>query len=69
VTKDVSSFAIVAGSPAREIRQRFSEEVIEVLEEIRWWDWSLERMRRNKQFFEMNLAEVNSSELKGSIVE
>lgn len=37
VTKDVSDFAIVAGNPARKIRDRFSPEVIEQLQRNPWW--------------------------------
>jgi acetyltransferase-like isoleucine patch superfamily enzyme len=40
VTKDVRPYAIVAGNPAREVRRRFSDEQIEALLRIRWWEWS-----------------------------
>jgi len=39
VTRSVPPYAIVAGVPARMIRQRFSDEIIESLLRIRWWDW------------------------------
>ena len=68
VTKNVSAFSIVAGSPAREIRKRFSPEVIATLEEVSWWDWSLERMIRNRPFFELNLVETSSDEIKKTIL-
>lgn len=38
VTKDVPNYAIVAGVPARIIRYRFPDEVIECLERIKWWE-------------------------------
>ena len=39
VTKNVPPYAIVGGNPARVIKYRFSEEVIEQRLEIAWWDW------------------------------
>lgn len=44
VTKDVAPYAIVAGVPAKELRKRFDEPVIEKLLEIRWWDWPDEKL-------------------------
>ena len=44
VTKDVPPFAIVAGNPAKIVGYRFSQEIIEKLLTIRWWDWSKEEI-------------------------
>jgi acetyltransferase-like isoleucine patch superfamily enzyme len=44
VTNDVRPYAIVAGVPARERKRRFSDEQIEALLEIAWWDWPMERI-------------------------
>jgi acetyltransferase-like isoleucine patch superfamily enzyme len=40
VTKDVEPYAVVAGNPARVIRKRFPDPVIERLLASRWWDYS-----------------------------
>jgi len=39
VTKDVEPYAIVAGVPARKIKERFPREVAEKIMETQWWDW------------------------------
>ena len=45
VTKDVDPYAIVAGNPARIIRQRFSANVARRLQQLAWWDWDHDRLR------------------------
>ena len=40
VTKDVPSYAIVAGTPAKILKYRFSKKTITQLEEIAWWHWN-----------------------------
>lgn len=44
VTRDVAAYAIVAGSPARMIRQRFSDEIAARLQKLAWWDFSREKL-------------------------
>lgn len=47
VTKDVPPYAIVAGSPARVIKYRFSSDVIDLLLTLKWWDWPFEKIKEN----------------------
>ena len=46
VTKDVEPYTIVGGVPAKPIRKRFDSETIRRLEQLRWWDWPREKLRR-----------------------
>ncbi|MCL1799230.1 MAG: CatB-related O-acetyltransferase [Eggerthellaceae bacterium] len=39
VTKDVPPYAIVAGVPAKVVKYRFDDSVIEQLLALRWWDY------------------------------
>ena len=39
VVKDVPPFAVVGGVPARVLRYRFSEPLIERIQGVRWWDF------------------------------
>jgi len=41
VTRDVPAYAVVAGSPARVIRMRFPELVIERMLALGWWQYNL----------------------------
>lgn len=46
VTKDVPPYAIVAGNPAKIIRYRFDEAVINYLLAAKWWDFSDDRLHQ-----------------------
>jgi acetyltransferase-like isoleucine patch superfamily enzyme len=54
VTKDVEPYAIVAGNPARLIRKRFNDETVKKLLKIKWWNWSLQRIKENAPFMFAN---------------
>ncbi|MCU0080204.1 CatB-related O-acetyltransferase [Extibacter muris] len=47
VTKDVPPYTIVGGIPANVIRRRFSDKTIDFLNELKWWDWSIEKIAEN----------------------
>ena len=51
VVKNVPPYAIVGGNPAKIIKYRFSEDVIESLLRIKWWDWSLDKIHDNFKYF------------------
>jgi chloramphenicol O-acetyltransferase type B len=45
VTDDVAPFAIVGGVPAKVIRYRFPNEIIREMLEVKWWDWSEQKLK------------------------
>ncbi len=47
VTNDVPPYTIVGGNPAKTLRTRFSQETIDTLEELAWWNWPIERISRS----------------------
>jgi hypothetical protein len=40
VTKDIADYTIVAGNPARPVRERFPKAIAQRLQQLAWWDWS-----------------------------
>jgi len=54
VTKDVDPYSIIGGNPAKVIRKRYSDEEIESLLQIKWWDWPLEKITKNLQILTDN---------------
>lgn len=51
VTKDIPSYAVVAGSPAKVLRYRFDVEDIEFLIEYQWWNKDVEWLKINFKKF------------------
>lgn len=44
VASNVEPYTIVVGNPARQIRKRFDDELIEIMEKLKWWDKSIEEI-------------------------
>ena len=44
VGSNVEPYTIVAGNPARVIRKRFNDKLIQTMEELKWWDLSIEEI-------------------------
>ena len=44
VGSDVDPYTIVVGNPAKPLRKRFEDELIELLLRFRWWDRSIEEI-------------------------
>jgi len=51
VCSDVPAYAIVGGVPAKLIRYRFSDDVLSELVDLKWWEYSMEDLRRTASLF------------------
>ncbi len=51
VTRDIPSYSIAVGSPAKVIRKRYSDEIINELEKIKWWEFPDEVLKENLNLF------------------
>jgi acetyltransferase-like isoleucine patch superfamily enzyme len=61
VTKDIPPYSIAVGNPARVIRSRFPDSVIQELEESRWWTWPVEKIISQKENFCKSINEGGES--------
>jgi virginiamycin A acetyltransferase len=44
VVNNVPPYTIVGGNPAKIIKQRFTDEIINTLLKIAWWDWDIKKI-------------------------
>lgn len=65
VTKDIAPYDVVCGVPAKSIKKRFTNEQIEKLERIKWWDNNQKWIEKYSHtfsdidFFLATICEVN----------
>lgn len=59
VTKNVPPYAVVAGVPAKVIRYRFPQEVIDRLETLQWWNLSDEVLQKNITLFQSDNIDID----------
>ena len=52
VTKDVEPYSIVGGVPAKTIKKRFSDDIIQKLLENKWWNKDVEWIRSHAEDFD-----------------
>ena len=64
VGSDVPPYTIVAGNPARTLRKRFDEELIELLLALRWWDKPIEEINALISLLTNSDLEAVRAELK-----
>lgn len=64
VTKDILPYEIWGGVPARKIGQRFSDEIIEELLKLKWWDLPNEIIKDNLSVFKKDVTKENLADIK-----
>jgi acetyltransferase-like isoleucine patch superfamily enzyme len=52
VTKDVAPYTVMLGSPMRVHRKRFTDDQIEKLLSIKWWNWDIEKIKANAELIQ-----------------
>src|SRR5262249_28289901 len=64
VTRSVPPYSVVTGNPARVLRQRFDDALIEVVESTRWWELLPEQLEPFEAFFTVDLERAAPDELE-----
>ena len=56
VSSDIPPYSVAGGTPARVIKPRFEPAIVDKLLRLAWWNWSHERIKRNRHLFEGELT-------------
>lgn len=51
ITKDVEPYSIVGGNPAKILKKKYSDDVIEKMLSIKWWNWEPEKIKLHSKYF------------------
>lgn len=63
VTKDVPPYSVVVGNPGRVIRMRYSDEIIERMLQLKWWELPTEVIKAHLSLFQSELTMTVIDEL------
>jgi len=63
VNKNIPAYSVVVGNPAKVIKMRFNDTQIEFLEKIKWWEWDIKKIKKNKTIFNLNFKELSNQEI------
>ncbi|MFE0442867.1 CatB-related O-acetyltransferase [Aerococcus sp. NPDC058936] len=64
VTKDVEPYSIIVGNPGKKIKNRFSVDIIEELQEIQWWDFKETDLKMALPLMQESLTMTTIQQLK-----
>ena len=57
VTGFLPPYCIAVGSPAKPIKYRFDDRMIDKLLVLGWWNWADDKIQKNKHLFESDMTE------------
>ncbi len=68
VGSDVPSYSIVAGNPAKLIRKRFDDELVDLMEQFKWWDKTVEEINTLIPLLSNSDLEYVKKQIKSSLL-
>ena len=51
VTKDVELYSVAVGVPAKKIKMRFKDDLMIKIEQLKWWDWDHQTIKKRLSDF------------------
>ena len=63
VVSDVAPYTVVGGNPANKIKQRFPDEIVNRLLQIKWWNYPIEKIKSIVPFLCNQQGEIISDNL------
>lgn len=67
VVRDIPPYAIAVGVPAKVIKYRFPQEIIDRLLALKWWDWELADIRTAAPLLQQDLDESVLAQLEAIV--
>jgi len=64
VNIDIPRYSIAVGNPIKVKKKRFSDELINLLEDLKWWHWDTEKLNSNKNIFNTDLTLLSTDEIE-----
>ncbi len=68
VTHDVEPYTIVAGVPAKKMKDRFTDDKKAVIALSQWWNWDDRAIRQNIDWFLKNINDAELEELEKNLL-
>jgi acetyltransferase-like isoleucine patch superfamily enzyme len=67
VASDIPPYCVAVGNPCRVVRERFSNDNIDWLLKLSWWDWPVEKIRKYGKYLTSSNIDGFKSELTKEI--
>lgn len=65
VTENVPPYGIIVGNPGKLIGYRYKDiEIIKIIEKIKWWNWSNDKIKDNRHIFNLKENELKKELIK-----
>ena len=58
VTKDIPPYAIAVWNPCKVIKYRFTQDKIDYVQNLKWWDWDDKKIKENEKLFNTKVKDL-----------